>query len=73
MELSEVRQTSWTLEEEELLAYRFEAGRTLEELSQLHGRTPAAIVTRLARMRRVINVGGQVYKLDLWADTRREK
>jgi hypothetical protein len=41
----------WTEEEDARLAAEFAAGRTVEELAELFGRKPSAIVSRLRRLK----------------------
>jgi len=43
----------WSDEETAMLAESFDAGKTIEELASVHGRTPGAIRSRLLRLGRL--------------------
>lgn len=43
----------WTADEDNVLAERFDAGRTLAELANEHGRTRAAIQARLVKLGKI--------------------
>jgi hypothetical protein len=47
----------WSEDEAGNLLESFDAGKTIEELSTLHGRTPGAIRARLMRMGKIQEVG----------------
>ena len=47
----------WSEDEAGNLLESFDAGKTIEELSTVHGRTPGAIRARLMRMGRIQEVG----------------
>lgn len=53
----------WTAEEKKALEESFEAGKTIEELVEAHGRTANAIVSQLMAQKRLVLVGREYHRL----------
>lgn len=56
-------QPRWTPKEEAELRERFRSGWSLREMSEHHGRTPNAIITRLVVLGELVQMGKAYYEV----------